>query len=346
MKRALITILLLISLSAVFAGAKKPKAKPRPAWLDDPYIEFNQKEYLCAVGAAFTQTGAEAEARTRLEGQIEARLLPSAAPQASFQDLLQEGTAPWSVAEEDGTTPLQISEVLAQLDITTPNLWKDEQGRFHALACLNRTEAARLIKERIDSLNQRILEKFSQVAQTDDPWRQYALIAAAGKADVHNQEYRAALQIIDQAEWFALRPAYDSEILRYQVAEAARKLAISVTAYGEGQDPIRAELISCLAELGFSLKDKAGFQVIADLQLGTNTGSQEQSGSAYSFNISLFDAEGNRLLHYMAAATAEDSPASPETAIAESRDKVRSGFLPLLLNWLEDLAQDGGDGDG
>lgn len=317
MKRAICTALLLALALSLCAGAKKPKAIKRPAWVDDPAKEYRQDKYLSAVGTGTGKAEAEKQATAKLAAIVNADEDP-------FGDFSTE------------PQPLDPGLVSGGYGKS----WKDERSVFHVIAWLDKTATATLYQQRLADNNSLVMERLKAVLQISDPWQYHAVLSAAGRIDSQSGALLRQLEVISPKARAAFRPSYDAEVLSFQIADAARKLQFRLDFTSPEAEALRPSLQAVITEQGFTL-DPLGQNLLSiGLTLQSTETSQAQKTVSYTLELAVTD-HGQKLFDYSDSGkeTAATETEARSRAVESAAARLERAFRRALREYIDALGQ-------
>ena len=175
MKRLFLTIGGFFFLFALTACAADKTVKTElPAWVNSPYASCSADE-LCAVGTASNFALAKADARNGLAKVFQARI------KSSFESDTRVKNDDVSSEMRDFVS--ETSDVM--LNATEIRETFKDNGKFYALATLDKNKAARITREEIDDLD----EKMTALLQDESPAAAVRLEKLYEKRRGLNQRY-------------------------------------------------------------------------------------------------------------------------------------------------------------
>lgn len=175
MKRLFLTIGGFFFLFALTACAADKTVKTElPAWVNSPYASCSADEF-CAVGTASNFALAKADARNGLAKVFQARI------KSSFESDTRVKNDDVSSEMRDFVS--ETSDVM--LNATEIRETFKDNGKFYALATLDKNKAARITREEIDDLD----EKMTALLQDESPAAAVRLEKLYEKRRGLNQRY-------------------------------------------------------------------------------------------------------------------------------------------------------------
>ncbi|MBR1778168.1 MAG: LPP20 family lipoprotein [Alphaproteobacteria bacterium] len=137
---------LMLALQGCASAETKSAAGSKPKWINDPYAVCTAEE-MCAVGKGITLNRAKADARGGLAKVFEARI------KSSFETTLKQDNDDVSSTARDYVSE-QSDVILQAVEIKETY---EAPSEIFALAVLNKPVAARITKQDIDDLDQKML---------------------------------------------------------------------------------------------------------------------------------------------------------------------------------------------
>ncbi|MFP4696210.1 LPP20 family lipoprotein, partial [Thiohalospira sp.] len=175
-----LTLLLALALGGCASG---PEREDRPGWVDGGELADHPREgWLTGTGRADTLAAARDRARAELARSFRVRVESESREVTRLEagELEQEAESRIRTRTEEVLTGVTIAET-----------WRaPEGGAYHALAVLDRTRAARRLRQEIGDLDGAIQRQVEAAESARDPLER---VAALGRALEH-QRARAGLQ--------------------------------------------------------------------------------------------------------------------------------------------------------
>ncbi|MCB5272360.1 MAG: hypothetical protein LHW56_11025 [Candidatus Cloacimonetes bacterium] len=315
MRKLQVMICLLLLFSSVLDAKKK--VRERPAWVDNPAIEYNPTLYLSAVGCGSNRAQAEDNARANLAKIFSSRIHSESGFEQRYQELISKSEANFS-AELDQSARVKVMSSQTLSNIHIGKSWTDDLGQVYAAAYLNRSLTAELYRRNIEDNAARIMALLNSGLESQDNWETFAALNAAGILNVQNQQLISQLRIISLDEASFIRLPYDPEVLMAQQQAAGRKITFRVESEGEAAQALLPNLQEVFTNLGFGVSELAVNLVkislnIEDLKLENPRNKYVR----YQLSIMVTDEVGKQLLHYNAAGR------EAHLSFAEARSRVQ-----------------------
>ncbi len=315
MRKLQVMICLLILFSTAMAAKKK--ANDRPAWVDNPSIEYNTTLFLSAVGCGSNRAQAEDDARANLAKIFSSRIHSESGFEQRYQEIISESKANYS-AELDQSARVKVMSSQTLSNIQIGKSWTDDLGQTYAAAYLNRTLTAELYRSTIEDNAARIMALLNSGLESQDNWETFATLNVAGALNAQNQQLLSQLRVIRLDEVSFIHLPYDPEVLQAQQQAAGRKITFRVESESEAAQALIPNLQEVFTNLGFGVSDIALNLVkislnIEDLKLENPRNKYVR----YQLSIMVTDEMGKQLLHYNAAGR------EAHLSFAEARSRVQ-----------------------
>ena len=314
--RKLQVMICLLMLFSTALGAKK-KAKDRPAWVDNPAIEYNTTLYLSAVGSGSNRAQAEDNARANLAKIFSSRIHSESGFEQRYQEIISKSEANYS-AELDQSARVKVMSSQTLSNIQIGQIWTDDLGQVYAAAYLNRSLTAELYRSNIEDNAARIMVLLNSGLESQDNWEAFATLNAAGVLNAQNQRFISQLRIISLNEAGFIRLPYDPEVLQAQLQAAGRKITFRVESESEAAQALLPNLREAFTNLGFGVSDLALNLVKISLNMeDLKLENPRNKYVRYQLNIMVTDEMGKQLLNY------NDAGREAHLSFAEARSLVQ-----------------------
>ena len=250
----LVPLFAVLLLSGCAVGGGKENA--RPDWLDGSSERYPSQSYLLGVSSADDQATARDRARADLAKTFRVSVDETSRDrqQYSSQDNGSGASTDYS-AEIERDLTLRTEQVLE--GVTVPESWQDpESKRYHALAVLNRAQAAARLRQDVSGLDAAAETLLNRARASNDNFTRAQLALEV----VENQRRRAALQgmlrAVD-ATGMGVAPRWPLAKL-----EADLQTALSrITLQAQGKAPWRDIAAGQLADSGFTISESGEYIV-------------------------------------------------------------------------------------
>jgi len=340
MKRAvLICVLITISI-CLWAGAKKPRASKRPAWVDDPSQLYQPEKYLSTVGIGTSRSDAEENASANLAAILLTEVTASGEEVDRYLQITSGGqTQTSSVSQVSTSIRAQVDQALVKLKFGKS--WKDEQARHYTVAYLERTETADIYLGMLADNNARVMSYLRAVLDVTDPWKYHAWLNAAWTIDQHSAALLSQLAVIAPKERSAYQAPYDSEVLKFQATDAARKLQFRFELKTPEAEELRPTLETLLISMGFVIDPYAANLLSCELKLEPVDQLSEQKFFRYLLSLAIIDKDGTQIIGYSDSGQEGHLIESQARAgaVSTAAAKLETEFRKKLLDYIDSLAR-------
>ncbi|MDD3534380.1 MAG: LPP20 family lipoprotein [Candidatus Cloacimonetes bacterium] len=314
--RKLPVIICLLMLFGCALGARK-KAKDRPAWVDNPAIEYNTTLYLIAVGSGSNRSQAEDNARANLAKIFSSRIHSESDFEQRYQEIISESSANYA-AELDQSDRVKVISSQTLSNIQIGKSWTDDLGQVYTVAYLNRTLTAELYRSKIEGNAARIMSLLNSVLESQGQWETFATLNAASALDFECEQLISQLRIIRMEEADFIHLPYDPQVLQAQLHAAGRKILFRVQGEGEAAQALIPNLQEVVTNLGFGVSDTAQNLIqmslnIEELKLETPRNKYVR----YQLTITVTDEKGKQLLNF------NDAGREAHFSFAEASSRVQ-----------------------
>lgn len=280
--------------AALLAGCAS--APSTPDWVNGTSVKYPSSQYLIGRGAASTTEQAQERARADLAKIFQVAVAVEGEDVQTFSRSSSDA-APGGQYEQ--RTAQRITTRTEQIvrGIRVAELWQDPVTKeHHALAVLQRLQAANALREEINRLDAATRDYIQQSRSASDLFVKIGAASRAIDTQSEREGYQRSLKVVDisgrgiESEWSSSQLVADRDALLKRVRIAARVPA--------GADPDLEPLIrGALAASGFMTDgtDKPDFVLEARLtlnDLGRKEGWYWQRGS---IEVTLIETAANRV---------------------------------------------------
>ena len=245
--------MLLLTACAIGGGTR---GDARPDWLDGSSEQYPSRSFVIGIGSADDLATARDRARADLAKTFRVSIDATSrdTQQYSSQDNGVGASSEYS-AEIQRDLSVRTQQVLE--GVTVPESWQDmDSRRYHALAVLNRAQAAARLRQDISGMDAAAATLLNRARATDDNFSRAQLALEV----VENQRRRAVMQDMLRA----VDPTGNGVAPRWPLAqlEADLQTALSrITLQPEGSSPWRDILAGQLADSGFTISEHGEYVV-------------------------------------------------------------------------------------
>lgn len=247
MLRNIALIVLLVFSSLAFA-----KDKDRPAWVDNPDLEYNNLLYLSAVGTGSSRTQAEDNARANIAKIFSTNVKSESGFEQRYNEIISSSDAS-STTTTSQTDKLQISSNQNLVNIQIGKSWTDKMGQVYVVAYLHRSSTAELYLSRIDENCNKVIGLMNRAIETQDIWAKFALLEAAGVVNTKSLEMLDQLKVISLSDADSFRLPYDSEILQEQVELSGKAISFQIDTVTDDDASVGKMVEAVINNMGFAI---------------------------------------------------------------------------------------------
>lgn len=263
-----------------------------PDWVANPKSVYPESRYLVAVGAGDTRRAAENSAAANLSRIFEAHI--------QSDERLLDKTRETSKSIErstDFTSDVNILSSQTLYNIQHAEAWKDDKGRYHAVAYLERRETATIYRDKVDEQTTRVNFLLASAATTDDLLKKYATLRTANRHATEADSLLRQLKVIHSPSIPDSTPSYSINKLRKALADTAKQINVKIKVDGDDQNRMTHTLEAFITRYGFVV----GMPTVLDIGGSvavTDTGERDQGlvFVRYELSLQIKDAERNILV--------------------------------------------------
>ena len=275
----------------VLAGCKSLTGGT-PEWLANTKSVYPENEYLSAVGAGDTRRAAENAAAANLARIFEAHI-------ESDERLLDQTreTSESLIRTTDFTADINILSSQTLYNIQHAEAWKDGNGRYHAVAYLDRRDTARIYRDKIDEQTTRVNFLLASAESSTEPLKRFATLRAANRHANEANYLLRQLKVIHPPSVAGATPSYSPNQLRKSLAEAAKQITVQIRIAGDDEQRMAGTLEQFITRYGFVVGTPAILDIAGRVSV-TDTGERTHDFVfvRYELALQIKDAAGNVLV--------------------------------------------------
>ena len=240
------------------SGAKE-RSGAKPAWVDGYDPSYPYEEWLCAVGLAPARPAAENAAFAALSRIFEAHV--SSVSKDFMGAYSKTGAQTLEVQNSETLTEVSTNKVFSGVRI--PEVWSGE-GSIYALACLNRSQAASVLRQDIQAADERA-GKHLDSARRQDKAQRVRELKKALESLAERESLNGELRIVN-ASGVGMPGSYSHVDVVDAFEAAVDALKIGVVAEGPYDGDFRSALIEGLTKRGYKVTEGAsdGMDVVVN----------------------------------------------------------------------------------
>jgi hypothetical protein len=284
------TILLILLVMPLLNGCGTLR-HGKPEWVENPKTVYADDKYLVAVGEGDTRRSAENAAAANLSRIFEAHI---ESDERLLDTTHESGKS--LIRTTDFTTDVNILSSQTLYNIQHAEAWKDGNGRYHAVAYIDRRETAAIYMDRIDGLTERVRFSLIQAQQAGNLLDQYAQLRAAKRCAAENELLLRQLRVIHPPTAAASVPDYSISKIHKALADAARKIRVQIQIDGDSDGRMTACLEELITRYGFVIGTPAILEIAGRVAV-TDTGQRTANlvFVRYELSVQIKDTTGTVL---------------------------------------------------
>lgn len=237
-------------LAALLSGCSTPNRIP--AWVENPKTVYPEARYLSAVGEGDTRRAAENAAAANLsrifEAHIESdeRVLDQIHEDRKSIDRTTDFTSDISILSSQKLHNLRHAET-----------WRNDQGRYYAIAYLDRPETAVIYRDRIGELVSQTEFFINTARKTDGILKKYGLLRSALRLAAESDRLIQQLKVIHAPSAAGFIPEYPVRQIETTLADTARQIKVQIRIDGDMADRMRQIAEQLITRYGFVIGEPA-----------------------------------------------------------------------------------------
>ncbi len=226
----------------------------RPDWVDGDSIQYPSSQYLTGVGYGPDRKSSEDKARAEIAkiffSQIDSRT-------RSYQEYLQTTSKGKSRIEEASSieeiTKVSTQKVLSGVRISHVYQEAGPEPLFYSLAVLDRDQSTKVLRDKIQQLDQDIKELLIRAEGEEDMLAKVKYLKQSMQKHILREAYDAELRIVSPSGTGISSPIHFAEIKSRLESILLRDFLIGVSVKGSRAEEIQEALVQGLNQQGFSI---------------------------------------------------------------------------------------------
>jgi hypothetical protein len=228
----------------------------RPDWIDGESVQYPSSRYLTGVGYGPDRPSAENKARAEIAkifySKIDSRT-------RSYQDYIQTTSKGKAKIEEtlsiEEVTKVSSQKVLSGVRIAHVYYQTGAESLFYALAVLNREQSARVLRDKIEELDEGIEAALANADRAEDMLTKVKYLKQSIQKHILREAYDAELRIVDRAGGGKSPPVSFTELKNKFESVLLRDFLIGVSISGSRANEIQDALVQGLNQQGFAISE-------------------------------------------------------------------------------------------
>lgn len=138
-----------------------------PRWVNNPSEQFSESRYLMAVGSSSTRQGARNQAQANIAKIFVSKVDVNESYVEEFKETTDSETGTTTHEETQLITESKIESDQQMKNVQIKEIYEADDGRFYALAVMDRMETSRLYTEEINKNKENIKSLSQKADQTN-----------------------------------------------------------------------------------------------------------------------------------------------------------------------------------
>jgi len=237
-------------------SAVRTKRGKRPDWVDGESSEYPTSFYMTGVGYAPDRQTAENKARAEISKIFYSKINAS---NRTYQEFLQttykgKSKVTESISIED-IAKVSTQKVLSGVSIAQVYLQSKPDKLFYALAILDREQSQRILRQKIEQLDDDIQKLFADSQVEKDKLIQIKNLNTCIEKFIIRMVYNAELRIVSRSGEGIPPTVRFTEIKKQLTDILLRDFLIALSVKGTRSSDIKEALVEALNKKGFSISD-------------------------------------------------------------------------------------------
>jgi hypothetical protein len=237
-------------------SAVRARKGKRPDWVDGESSEYPASFYMTGVGYAPDRQTAENKARAEIAKIFYSEIDASNRAYEEYLQTTYKGKAKTreSISIED-ITKVSTQKVLSGVTIAQVYQQSKPDKLFYALAILDRAQSKRILRQKIDQLDQDIQKLLTDSRLEKDKLIQIKYLNTCIEKHIIRQAYNAELRIVTRSGE-GIPPLISFTEIKNQLTDILlRDFLIALSVKGTRSSDIKEALVEALNKKGFSVSD-------------------------------------------------------------------------------------------
>jgi len=311
-----------------------------PGWVRDPYAVFDKQIYTAAVGSGSSRQAAEKDALGKLISIFGQSIQVDQKVSASYKEAVVNG----AVSLSEGTAIDSVVTTSAEMDsligAEIGDVWEDGRGSIYAAAILNKTKAAIVYSNLINS-NQLTIENLVNIPtvekNTIDGFARYQLAAAIADVNFSYGNLLAQIGFAGFANGLKKGDEY-----RIEAQNITKTIPVGIVVANDKSGRLQSAFAKAFSALGFR-SGGSGSRYILNVDVAVNPvdlPANQNKFARIELNANLSDTStGSVLLPYsFNSREGHSSMAEAENrAYMAAEKKINEDYAGILTEYLSGL---------
>ena len=264
-------------------SAVRARKGKRPDWVDGESSEYPSSFYMTGVGYAPDRQTSENKARAEIAKIFFSEIDASNRAYEEYLQTTYKGKAKTreSISIED-ITKVSTQKVLSGVTIALVYQQSKPDKLFYALAILDRAQSKRILKQKIEQLDQDIQKLLTDSRIEKDKLIQIKYLNICIEKHIIRQAYNAELRIVTRSGE-GIPPLISFTGIKNQLTDILlRDFLIALSVKGTRSSDIKEALVEALNKKGFSVSDDFSIASVV-IRGNVNIRPFEQGSSEWKF---------------------------------------------------------------
>jgi len=254
-------------LALLTACAASPDAK-RPAWIDGPSKRWPSSAWLVGRGQSPSRAIAQDRARADLAKNFSVRVAETSRDVTRYEGSQPAGKPATGTLRQSARRDIETRTEQILRGVEIADLWRDPQtGEYHALAVLDRMQAAAGLREFIADKDAATAREVALAREAADPLSAARHATRAVNLQVAREEARRLLQVVDPSG-LGEPSRWHLDVLRSDRDALLARVRIRTQVVADPIGDLEPLLAGAVADAGFAASaGEAGYLLQARLEL-------------------------------------------------------------------------------
>ncbi|MBN2703907.1 MAG: LPP20 family lipoprotein [Pontiellaceae bacterium] len=252
-----------------------------PDWLQNPKSIYPEDRYLSAIGAGNSRQTAEYAAAANLSRIFKSHIEAT----ERLIDVTSETEKQLSRTTEM-SSDINILSEQTLINIQHAEAWKDDLGRYHAIAYIDRPKTAAIYQNQIDENSRRVQTFLTYADEVDTLLQKHAQLRAASQLADETTLLLQQLKVIHSPTAIAAAPPYSIAAIKTALSTNSEKIHVSIHIDGDTNERATEILKEMITRYGFTVGDPAVLTLQGHVSF-TDTGKRTDDLLFYRFNLTV-----------------------------------------------------------
>ncbi len=325
-------IALLAPLTLLAACAGNPQTGGRPGWIDGPAAEWPDSAYLVGRGQSPSRAVAQDRARADLAKNFAVQVTETSTDTTRYESTDEDGTL---TRQASRAVETRTDQLLQGVEIA--DLWRDPaSGEYHALAVLDRLQAAERLRERIAEKDAATERAIALARAAADPLTAARHAGRAVALQVARAEADRLLRVVDPAG-LGEPPARALDVLRADRDALLARIRIRTEVVADPTGDLAPLLAGAVADAGFAAREgEADYLLRARLDLTDHTDADGWHWARGTLQLELLqlpDHHPRGSIRWPVKASARDAATARQRALNTLRKRLARDLRQTLVSF-------------